>query len=178
MILELPSITMFAYLCEYIRIERNQSLPPLLESWFTDTRLIKHLWWNGRPQNSRDWKEAVENWVIADGKGVVVTERRHKPLLSQAIIENSYRCHKQILQGLKQQPVSDCLERELNFPDTDRIRAYVFDTVRSILGDIGSEWGKADAMCALRMYQQCRPGGKAQLVVDSFVDKWKLAESS
>ncbi|KAK2037741.1 hypothetical protein LZ31DRAFT_560191 [Colletotrichum somersetense] len=44
MILELPSITMFAYLCEYIRIERNQSLDIVLEKWLDDTRLSKRLW--------------------------------------------------------------------------------------------------------------------------------------
>ncbi|OBR02187.1 hypothetical protein CH63R_14488 [Colletotrichum higginsianum IMI 349063] len=49
MILELPSITMFAYLCEYTRIKEEQSLAPLLETWFTDALLSKHLCkFNGR----------------------------------------------------------------------------------------------------------------------------------
>ncbi|KAK1958646.1 hypothetical protein LY78DRAFT_726392 [Colletotrichum sublineola] len=172
MILELPSITMFAYLCEYTRIEERQSLHPLLENWFTDPLLTKCLWWNGRPQNLSDWNLAVTHWVLAGIKGVVVAERRHQETLSRRIISAEYRCHKEILQELKQQHVSDCLERELSFPDTDRIRACIFDVVSSILGYIGSEWGTADTKCALRMYQQCRPNQKAQLVVQSFLRKW------
>ncbi|OHW97696.1 hypothetical protein CSPAE12_03629 [Colletotrichum incanum] len=120
MILELPSMTMFAYLCDYIRIERKQSLVPLLEKWFDDTRL-EQLWWDGRPKIYK---------IGQQGKGLAITVRRHKALLSQTIIEAEYRCQSQILRGLKQ-PVSDCLERELDFPDTDRIRACILNTVRS-----------------------------------------------
>ncbi|KAK2052378.1 hypothetical protein LY76DRAFT_598651 [Colletotrichum caudatum] len=169
---------MFAYLCEYIRIERNQSLDIVLEKWLDDTRLSKRLWWNGRPRNIRDWKEAVDKWVMAGlktkSKGIIVAKRRHKKPLSQRIIDGKYSCHNEILQGLKQQDVPGCLERELDFPDTDRIRTCILGAVRSSLGPIGSEWGTADAMCAIRMYQQCCPDGKLKSVVESFSQQMEL----
>ncbi|KAI3548386.1 hypothetical protein CSPX01_03182 [Colletotrichum filicis] len=188
MVLELPSITMFAYLCEYVRIElydeHKPTLPEPLESWFNDKRLSKLLWWNERPHNSKDWKTAVDNWVLPSLimpslRGIVVAKGRHKLPLFQRISEDKYRCS--IIPHQEQgRPLSEVLEEELNTPNTDSIRTCVLDTVRASLGDIGSEWGEADTLCAMRMYQECREGKDPQSVLDAFIKRWEaghLADS-
>ncbi|KAH9225569.1 hypothetical protein K456DRAFT_59399 [Colletotrichum gloeosporioides 23] len=177
MVLELPSITMFAYLCEYVRIEKyeklNRRLPELLESWFNDQRLSKLLWWNGRPRNLQDWETAVKSWVLATAKGVAITVRRHELPLFQRICEDNYSCS-----SIPHRELSEVLEEELNTPNTDSIRTCVLDTVRTSLGDIESRWGKADALCAIRMYQQCREGEDPQSILDAFIERWEAGESA
>ncbi|KAK0369174.1 hypothetical protein CLIM01_13476 [Colletotrichum limetticola] len=179
-VLELPSITMFAYLCEYVRIELHDehkpTLPEPLESWFNDKRLSKLLWWNGRPHNLRDWETAVDNWVLPSLRGIAVAKGRHKLPLFQRISEDNYRCS--IVPHRERRPLSEVLEEELNTPNTDSIRTCVLDTVGASLGDIGSEWGDADAMCALRLYQECREGEDPQSVLDAFIKRWEAGDAA